>query len=1635
MPTPSVSPEPHFVKSKPWVAPPFCYTYLPGETPYVLVYGKVGAKAAVRVYPIQIEQWLEGRYDTSEITPVVSRSVELPKPKPEDKLPVLDPDNQKNRPQGYTPTPQAYYRASQGIALPPLKPGAYVVQVKGAKTVGERNKQSRTADSKKPEVSEILLIVTRIGLMVQTTRPQTMVRVVDLNSGEPVANAQLTFQEGEKQSAGITNKEGVFSQPKGIQASAGILARQGDSVAFLYQSGMPDYGFEGLVETLIYFQTDRPLYRPGQTVQFKGVLRKRTEDGYAVLAGKTIKITINTPDGKVVTLSERKTNEFGSFVGEYPVSDSAPLGAYTVQIGTEDPNQPLQNERFTVAKFRKPEYMVSVTPDSPVTVAGENFSAEISAQYYFGAPVTGATVQYQIYARPDYWWWWRESPEAGKLLADFPGVNEEGIPQFRYRYSSFGGFGRLGRFGYSGQGQMVANGTAITDSNGKVKVTHPATFNIAQWSYLGRLDYVVECTVMDSSRQQVAGSGQGSVVPCAVTLNLRQDKWGVKSGEEAVVHIETQLAREKQGKAHPVTVKVVRYSSWRAIIRNKGEKTQYTEWRQDSKEVESKTITTDTNGKGKFTFTPTQAGSYTVEATVTDSKERKAISSASFWVYDDKNLTANRPQMMTMQADKKRYYPGETATLLVQTPTKTADLWVTIAGRKKTESRRVRITNYATTLRIPLQEGDAPNMQVAASYVQNKLLYYVAQTVLVSPVKNLLNVVVTPKKAEYKPGETAEYLVRTTDQSGKPVSAEVAMAVTDASLLSLTEDSTAEIQPFFWSPLYIPIHMTFSVSPLPVGNPKGTLHTEWHDQYQYGSVFPTANLNGFGYPGNSVAGAVGGFGTGGIGGGFGGGGVASFRSVPASKMADMAAAPAPSFFAMKSEGKETGAEGVAIRSDFRDSAYWSPSVVTDGSGTATVSVPLPDNLTTWKAIARAITTTTRVGVGSGEVTTTLPMIARLEMPRFATQGDILTVSGVVHNYTNQPLTTRVMLSAKGPGLAVEGGGAIRTVTIAPKAEKRVDWTARGVQFGVTELTLTADGDVAKDGMVLPLPTLPYGSTATVASSGLLAEAGLTKTFTLPEGYTGFRDDLRIMVAPSLLSVALGGAADIAKYPYGCIEQTLSKFVPNLVLEKLLKERNLKHPQSDELPKMAATGLERVALLQLEDGGWGFGQTADPYFTATAVESLLLAKSCGYDVDNEMLSRGINALRQSTESLKVDGDAQNDAIGWNLQRKARALYVLSLVQPELTIRAVTTLWGRRDELETPALSLLIRAGANLKQSEITQEGLEILRKRAIKTAIGVYWKQNKSYYIERDTLATAEAVRALLAVNKTDPLIKDAFRYLIAQRQGRSWYTTNDTAAILYAAADYERAFPTNADSLFGATVIVNGETIETIRFTDRDLFQPERVITLSPASLKPGKNEVSLMPLDKGDNPVFYSVGLRYFLPRPPNSVIEPVVEGIRVERMYLKRVPKKPLDLKQNPGYYWRDENWELVPIGKQAQPGDEILVKLVVTSDSPVGYVVIEDFLPAGCEPADQIDADGSDTEYGNGRYGWWGGWGRRETHDERIAFLGERLPRGQTVLTYRVRVVTPGEFNAPPAHAFAMYLPEVRGSAKSDTFKVVE
>src|SRR5262249_4973427 len=210
-----------------------------------------------------------------------------------------------------------------------------------------------------------------------------------------------------------------------------------------------------------------------------------------------------------------------------------------------------------------------------------------------------------------------------------------------------------------------------------------------------------------------------------------------------------------------------------------------------------------------------------------------------------------------------------------------------------------------------------------------------------------------------------------------------------------------------------------------------------------------------------------------------------------------------------------------IRKDFKDTAFWQPEAVTGPDGKATLSVPLPDNLTTWRATAKAVTADTKVGSSVAKVISRKNLILRLETPRFLTKGDTVTISGIVHNYLNADKTVKIGIDVSGAAKLLDQ--AERTITLAKQGEQRIDWRVSAGQIGDASLLAKALTDEESDAVELPLPVVPAGLRHTTGGTMTVAEEAADKSMSLevPSAVDPQTRYLRIEVAPSIAGTLFG----------------------------------------------------------------------------------------------------------------------------------------------------------------------------------------------------------------------------------------------------------------------------------------------------------------------------------------------------------------------------------------------------------------------------------------------------------------------------------------------------------------------------------
>jgi uncharacterized protein YfaS (alpha-2-macroglobulin family) len=707
-----------------------------------------------------------------------------------------------------------------------------------------------------------------------------------------------------------------------------------------------------------------------------------------------------------------------------------------------------------------------------------------------------------------------------------------------------------------------------------------------------------------------------------------------------------------------------------------------------------------------------------------------------------------------------------------------------------------------------------------------------------------------------------------------------------------------------------------------------------------------------------------------------------------------------------------------VRKEFPDAIYWVADVVTDQQGEAEVQVTYPDALTTWRLTARGATADTRVGQAIARTTVTKDLIVRVITPRFLTEGDEVAAPVIAHNYLRD--SQAIDLAVTASGLTPSATPPTSTVHVPSGGQSRRDWRFTAGTAGRASITARATSRAGGDAVEMSLPVLPFGLKRESSRSGSLGSSDTAElTLNVPTASNPAARTIEVSLAPSLAGAMLGALDFLTSYPYGCTEQTLSSFLPTLVVARTMAQLKLEPTERLRLvDRQLTAGVTRLLDYQHDDGGWGWWKTDEnhPFMTAYALYGLLETRANGYPVNEWKIRQGLGALVR----LYRDYPRAVPAL------KAYMLFVLTRasaagLEPDTAdgtrfdrAAALDEIWARRDDLTAYGRAVLL----------LTLDMLKDGRGAALATALAgeatatgdlVRWAVDHDPLLEDwgDTSveATAMAVQALATRMPDSPLLPSAVRFLLASRQsGASWSTTKQTAMALYGLTAYMKAGGERPEP-FSADVIVNGTPVGTARFDAAAIAAPDPVRLTAPA--REGDNHVVITR--RGGTALYWGASAKYFDTRTP-------IERTGGRRLAIAREYFSLRSVARANRIVYRE-----APFAGAAAPGDIVLVRLTVAGATDWRYLLIEDPLPAGAEAI----ADDSLYTLEKRRTRPWGG--RQEFRDDRAVFFQDGLPGGRAEFWYLLKIVTPGVFKAMPAQVTPMYVPEVSASTTVTSFTI--
>ncbi|HSQ25918.1 MAG TPA: Ig-like domain-containing protein [Anaerolineales bacterium] len=1405
-----------------------------------------------------------------------------------------------------------------------------------------------------------LLIVASASLNFKSSATDGLVWLTDLDSGEPIANIPVTVYSAKFKpiGKGTTDSDGLahlqLPQTENYYENRYVVAQSEQVFALTstdWGSGVNvyDYGIWGSYfspanQPVAYVYTERPIYRPGQPVYFKGIVRLEEDLEYKLPEFEKVSVTVESFKD-MVHMGDYSLNSMGSFAGEFTLSEETTLGNYTLNVFLPGKEEAIGTLYFNVAEYRRPEFQVTVSSEPQNTLNGDTFEVTVQADYYSGGGVSAAQLDWTL-TKEDY----RFTPPDPFAMFSFDDYEE---------YQDF----------YEGEGsglEIIAEGQGTTDDQGAYTTKLPVNLGTSGSSQR----FTFEANITDIAQNLVSGRASVIAHRSQVYPGIRSTTYISEAGEPITFEM---VALDWDGIPIPGQTIAVEFLERRWYSVQEQDAEGRVTWKSTVEEIPIESLenlVTDSQGYVKAEFIPPNGGVFRARVKSLDSRENLGQASTYVWVASEDFIPwrQTNDRSFDLVTDRNEYQPGENAEILIASPFQgEAYALVTVERGALHYQDVVLLTSNSTLYQLPITPQMAPNVYISVLIVKGvdennprPNFKMGIKEIQVDASQVALKVEVSADPPQAGPGDTVRFNIRTMDFSGKPTQSEVSLGLSDLATLSLMEPNSPPMIDFFYAQRNLGVWTSVPI----------TLDIEDYNQNIREEIVEGQGMGG-------------------------GGGE-----------------------------KGMGELGVIdVRQEFPDTAFWEAFVVTGEDGQANISVTLPDNLTTWRMDARAVTEATLVGQTVLDLVSSKPLLVRPQTPRFLIAGDRVRFGAAIQNNTSQLLQVTASLDASGVNLL---NSAAQTVEIKANSQAYITWDAN-VQPTATrvDLVFLAESGELRDATRPTMGTLDnqgipvykYTVPETVGTSGMLTNEGsVLEAIHLPFNLDTTQGSLDVRLSHSLAAGMTDSLTYLKEYPFDCLEQTISRFLPNVLTTQALKASGLSDPNLEtELSKQVAAAVQQISSKQNANGGWGWwgGEKSDPLTSAYVVLGLVEAQNAGYEISSQMLTLGIRYLQtQILSSVRLVDTGK-------INRQAFLLYVLNRAgKPDIS--SSVQLFEHRQNASYYARALLAQTLFEIDAEDSRVDTLlSDLNSAAILSASGTHWEEAEAdrWNWNTDTRTTAIVLSALVKIDPENPLNANAVRWLMTHRNNGHWNGTQETAWTLMALTHWMNASgELQADYQYG--VALNGEQVGG-GVADSASIKETVELKIDIGQLVADEANRLLIARDEGSGNLYYTAHMNVWLPVDQVKALD---QGLIVTR-----------------SYYRTDDLQTPVSV---ANHGELLLARLTLVAPNAVHYLVLNDPLPAGLEAVDQSLRTSPQSITVPQEYSWedifWRGWGwwhfdQFQYRDERVVLSADYLPAGTYIYTYLVRAGTVGEFYTIPPTAQEFYFPDVYGRGDGSIFTV--
>ncbi|WP_100217035.1 MG2 domain-containing protein [Treponema primitia] len=1457
--------------------------------------------------------------------------------------------------------------------------------------------------------------VTDLGVTTRYGYNRALVWVTRLSTGEPVAGARVELLEGTGlQAEGRTNTEGLavfsfsdgefvrrFSPPEtssSLRESAGKGLRirvvenggaqaGGDELEFvpndshnLWRFGVDSVTSPFRAEEqlpMIFLFTDRGLYRPGETLTFRGIDRSLTRGQYQPYQGKySVEILLPAGGNRTLAVLDGVSTGTGGSSGIFELPAELEPGQYVLRytrLSKEDPG--VKTLSFQVANFERLRVEGSVSfPDLPF-YQGETLTGKLSASYLAGGALTGAP----------YSFYWTREPAAFN-----PGGN--------WQYWHFGPENNDGRsFLSRGEGNLGPQGSADISLVPQGDGVEGAVYR-----------YRLEGSVQDAGRQEIASRNAVTVHPASFYIAARLDTGTMR----AVNLAESKNSAYFLAAGSPATV------SW-ALVNAQGESYRFPEngkgelavqfvrheWKQSRQAgiggrvnllwervetvVEERTVRLTTATSGVLNFTPDQGGQWELRLRSRDARDRPVVTRLSFYVSGAGWVRwgSADADAITLRTDKQIYAPGETAKLLVQSPLPKGKYLLTLEREGIFSEKIIDLDGSARTIDIPIEESYVPIVYAAiSSYTirsgAGENSYYEPDldkpkgifglaAIYVDNASRHYQIEIQPGQGVYGPGDDADVRLRVT-LGGKPVSGvELSFMAVDRGVVDLINYHVPDPLAFFYDPNNFPLGVrgadsrsllidpvTYALSDLQGGDAEDESKLEERKDFRPTAVFEPYLLTG---PDGTV--------------------MVRF-SLPDSLTTYRCTAVAV--------GQEAGFAAFGIQErDLRVSA---------------------------------------------------PMTALIAAPRKLRWRDTAQVSLILTNLENTAAEAKVSLEiedlSKDTPVLVVDGTTERTLNVQPGESLEAPFRVAAVGSGRARLIFTLRSPKVNERIIREIDIDRPRVYETVTVMGNLGEAPFIEEGVVIGGETG---TLSVSLAASRLAMLKDAVGYLLDYPYGCLEQRTARLLPLIAFGDSLAALQLDSPVTD-VRKTIEDELALLAKNKLSDGSYPYwpGNSRGDYFVTLRVGHIAaLAKEKGYAVPGGIDIPRLLTFLSSSESARYHLTRDPFLQGYSLwvramlgERVGSELRTYLNRGDELGISGMSFagLTALALDMKDLATTARDRVRRYIRPQTRSLDITDTAESRIARS----YWNRETDKY--------ALALMLYQSLNPKDDMTTRLANALIdKQRRGQGRAGWSDTAASFWAVLAFGWISDTEAldaaprtageTSLQNARVSLGGHALFSADFEPKGGVPVSRIFSFTEPPLA-GLERNTLFPLRiereaaapnaesaRGTSlqvvaRLYYTASLRYGIPAELAGVRDEGL-GVFVETL---------------------DADGRPVTDGRLTA-GKVYTRRVVISSPRARSYVAVRVPVPSGAEIVDASFVSSGTIPPDNDTKPERDYWTPYEQpplqfiFDDEVRFHWDQFPQGKKEAVFRFRAVMPGVYPTPPAEAECMYEGEVFGRAPGE------